>query len=472
MPSHLVAQFKELTGMAPTHYIRVPGRVNLIGEHTDYNGLPVMPMAIERQVRLLLAPRTDRRVEIYNTAKRYEPRSFTISPQIAPYATGDWGNYIKAGVQGIVTDALNRGKALSEISGFSALIESDLPAAAGLSSSSALVVASALAELTVNRWSFDREELAEQMSAAERYVGTMGGGMDQAVILLAQAGSALKIDFFPLRITHVNLPPAYRVVICNSMIRAPKTAEARLLYNRLPIECRIATAVLARALSDRGVDDSAARISEILSVLSPAQVLEEAEKLFGDAYWTQQQVADFLSITSNEVAERYMRLVDGSTLPTPTEGFPLLRRIRHVVTEGQRVEDSVTALSAGDAIRFGELMNASHASCRDDYGISCPALDELVRVARSAGAVGSRLTGAGFGGCTVNLVHRDKVESFVDTVVSQYYARYLKETHPELFSGYRPEVLTMWLSSDPLSKELRFSLCVNDPTQRPMDTCV
>ena len=83
------------------------------------------------------------------------------------------------------------------------------------------------------------------MSAAERYVGTMGGGMDQAVILLAQAGSALKIDFFPLRITHVNLPPAYRVVICNSMIRAPKTAEARLLYKVAP-ECRIATAVLAR----------------------------------------------------------------------------------------------------------------------------------------------------------------------------------------------------------------------------------
>ena len=435
MPSHLVAQFKELTGLEPTHYIRVPGRVNLIGEHTDYNGLPVMPMAIERQVRLLVAPRTDQRVEVYNTVKRYEPRTFTISPQIAPYATGDWGNYVKAGVQGIVTEALESGKALNDIRGFSALIDSSLPAAAGLSSSSALVVASALAELTVNGWSFDREKLAEQMAAAEQYVGTMGGGMDQAVILLAQAGSALKIDFFPLRITHVNLPPAYRVVICNSMIRAPKTAEARLLYNRLPIECRIATAVLARALSDRGVDQSVVRISEIVSALSPDQVLEEAEKLFGDAHWTQQQVADYLGITSQEVAARYMRLIDGATLPTPPEGFPLLRRIRHVITEGQRVEKSVKALSAGDALRFGELMNASHASCRDDYGISCPALDELVGVARAAGAVGARLTGAGFGGCTVNLVHEDKVESFVETVIDRYYGGYLKKNHPELYSG-------------------------------------
>ena len=157
IPSHLVAQFKELTGLDPTHYIRVPGRVNLIGDHTDYNGLPVMPMAIERQVRLLVAPRTDQRVEVYNTVKRYEPRTFTISPQIAPYATGDWGNYVKAGVQGIVTEALESGKALNDIRGFSALIDSSLPAAAGLSSSSALVVASALAELTVNGWSFDRE---------------------------------------------------------------------------------------------------------------------------------------------------------------------------------------------------------------------------------------------------------------------------------------------------------------------------
>ena len=105
------------------------------------------------------------------------------------------------------------------------------------------------------------------------------------------------------------------------MIRAPKTAEARLLYNRLPIECRIATAVLARALSDRGVDQSVVRISEIVSALSPDQVLEEAEKLFGDAHWTQQQVADYLGITSQEVAARYMRLIDGATLPTPPEGF-------------------------------------------------------------------------------------------------------------------------------------------------------
>jgi N-acetylgalactosamine kinase len=434
MPNHLITQFRErFPGIAPTHCVRVPGRVNLIGEHTDYNGLPVMPTAIEREIRMLVAPRLDRRVDLHNTAERFEPRSFMLSADIGPYATGDWGNYVKAGVQGLVSEALDDGKELSDMRGFCALVDSDLPAAAGLSSSSAMVVASALAVLAVHGWPLDRVKLAEQMAAAERYVGTMGGGMDQAVVLLAQAGTSLKIDFFPLRATTVHLPPAYSVVICNSMIQAPKTAEARLLYNRLPIECRIATALLAHALRDYGVPDTVVRVSEILSVLPSARLLAEAERFLGDANWSIRQVAASLGVTTADVEERYMRLGDGNALPMPTEGFPLLRRMRHVLSEGERVEKAVRALSTGDAISFGQLMNASHASCRDEYGISCPALEELVRVARSAGAVGARLTGAGFGGCTVNLVHQDSVEAFVHTVITEYYERYLKGLHPELY---------------------------------------
>jgi galactokinase len=207
MPNHLITQFRErFPGIAPTHCVRVPGRVNLIGEHTDYNGLPVMPTAIEREIRMLVAPRLDRRVDLHNTAERFEPRSFMLSADIGPYATGDWGNYVKAGVQGLVSEALDDGKELSDMRGFCALVDSDLPAAAGLSSSSAMVVASALAVLAVHGWPLDRVKLAEQMAAAERYVGTMGGGMDQAVVLLAQAGTSLKIDFFPLRATTVHLP--------------------------------------------------------------------------------------------------------------------------------------------------------------------------------------------------------------------------------------------------------------------------
>ncbi|HHT26660.1 MAG TPA: galactokinase [Firmicutes bacterium] len=421
-------------GKKPTAYITVPGRVNLIGEHTDYNGLPVMPMAIARGIRIVLAPRGDALVHVTNAKAEFGTREFAVSKNIPPYVTGDWGNYIKSGAQGVIEAYASSQNGML---GFDALIDSDLPMAAGLSSSSALVVASALALMAANGIPLERTSLAEQMAAAERYVGTMGGGMDQAVILLAQADSALKIDFYPLRTQSVTLPEGYSVVICNSLVVAPKTEAARLNYNRRPLECHLATALLAHHMSTTGGSAvQAERMADLLRYKNVRRLLALAADYLGEGPWTREKAAAELNMTISQLEQRFFLMRDGQILPEYPEGMPLLQRVRHVLTEGERVEASLTALAAGDAHAFGRLMHESHASCRDLYGISCPELEQLVDAARKAGAVGARLTGAGFGGCTVNLVANDKVAEFKEQVVKVYYEGYLHTHKPALYQTF------------------------------------
>ena len=228
-------------GQTSAFIVRAPGRVNLIGEHTDYNGYPVMPMAIDRDFVFILAPRTDGTIDIVNESPSFERRTFDARFPVSPYHQGDWGNYIKAAVHGILEAGWVDPK---KAAGFQAIVGGTIPESAGLSSSSALVVASALAFLTANNKRIDKDHLAELLARAERYVGSEGGGMDQAVSLLAETGKALKIDFFPLRTQPVSLPENLSFVVCNSLIRAPKSESIRYAYNRRVIECRLATALV------------------------------------------------------------------------------------------------------------------------------------------------------------------------------------------------------------------------------------
>jgi len=221
----------------PTHRVRAPGRVNLIGEHTDYNGLPVLPVAIQRSVRIELRARDDRRVRLANADARFEPCEFEIAAEIPPFAPGHWGNYSKAAAQ-----ALQRRSGLD--CGFDGLVSGDIPAAAGLSSSSALVVASALALVAVNELEIAREDLMVLTAEAERYVGTHSGGMDQAISLGGRAGHAVRIDFDPLRLEPVPIPPDWRFVIANSLVEALKSGGAQAAYNARVRECREALEAL------------------------------------------------------------------------------------------------------------------------------------------------------------------------------------------------------------------------------------
>ena len=345
-------------GHPPTFLVRAPGRVNLIGEHTDYNGLPVFPMALHRAVLITLRPREDELVRLQNLDPAFAPREFEISESIEPSPPGDWANYAKAAAQALAGRYQIR-------RGFDGLVGSDVPHAAGLASSSALLVASALAILAANEIEPDRIELMDLCASAERYVGTKSGGMDQAICFGALPGTAALIEFDPLRLRHTPIPPDWRFVVANSFVEAKKSGTAMKGYNARVDECRQALALL---------DPEAKSFADHLLRMPAERVLERAVDL-------------------PEV---------------------LRRRVRHVVTEALRVEEARVAMLEHDFEAFGRAMDASHASLRDDYEVSTRELDRLVEAAKEHGAAGARLTGAGFGGCVVALCKGSRMQDLLD----------------------------------------------------------
>jgi len=370
----LRAAFAERYGSADGGYlVQAPGRVNLMGDHIDYSGLSVLPMALQRHVSVLYRERDDAAVRIATTEKGYAERGFKLARTIKPYKSGDWGNYAKAAAQGLVGRFDIR-------RGFDAVVRSDIPVAAGLSSSSALVVAFALALLHANdHEEVERLELAEMLAEAEHYVGTRGGGMDQAICLAARRGSASRIDFNPLRLTAHPIAPEWDFIIAFSLVRAQKSAGARKTYNARTHECRDALNTVTKAL------DVAEEVDSYPALIRRRPVRE----LF-------------------RVAEQALDQA-------------LMRRFRHVVTEATRVRKAVEALAAYDLRGFGRLMKASHASLRDDFEVSSPELDELVDLATRAGAAGARLTGAGLGGCVVALCSRERTDKVLARLKNRFY---------------------------------------------------
>lgn len=395
-------------GRQPSFVVRAPGRVNLLGEHTDYNLLPVLPMAIERCVLVAGLARDDRTVTLANTGA-FPERGFVLADRIPRFADSDWGNYAKAAAQGLSD---HYGRPLPR--GADLLIEGDIPAGAGLSSSSALVVACALALLAANDEDLSFDTLAELLPRAERYVGTFSGGMDQTVSLLARKGHALRIDFAPLRYRPVPLPARHSIVVCHSLVQAEKSGAAKRAYNQRVIECRLACRLLEKALGG----PSLTALGDLVS-LDPSRPLPSfVHILAGITPDRPLALAEIASLAGSTEPD----LRHACEIPSDLTGpYRVVARARHVLNEAERVESAEDALRAGDARAFGELMDASHRSCRDDYDISCPELETLVAIAKDARALGARLTGAGFGGCTVNLVVEDGVDDFIRMIDTHYY---------------------------------------------------
>ncbi|MGQ9454452.1 MAG: galactokinase [Armatimonadota bacterium] len=403
--------------------VRAPGRVNIIGEHTDYNGLPVMPMAIDREIVFAFCPVESLDVEAVAVGDSYPPVKFELSESIPKFDTGHWGNYIKAAAQAIWQWVAVHRPDVLPIRGLKACVGGNIPPGSGLSSSSALVVAAALAfgrDLNI-----DRIELAELLARGEHYVGTEGGGMDQAVCLMAQEGSALKIDFFPLRARPVSLPPECVVVVANSMVTANKTGAARMAYNTRVVECRLAVELLKSVAKQKNpLVADAVLLKDFVSLETEWQ---ESWDALPDDPLTLMQISSFVRVSENELRRRCLTTRDGSLLPEPAGGFYPKKRCLHVLTEFERVVKAADAAECGDARLLGELMNESHASCAQNYEVSCPELDHLVAELRKYGALGARLTGAGFGGCAVALVKKENCSRLIEGVWRSYYEKYLSE---------------------------------------------
>jgi galactokinase len=371
-PGELATQFRELHGSSPQIY-RAPGRVNLIGEHTDYNAGLVMPAAIQFETRVAIAPRNDRKLTMRSLNINADfavdlPVKFQRTPP--PRPTGSWSDYV-------VGVAWALGRAGLPVSGADLLIHGTVPIGSGLSSSAALEVAAGYALIEIAGGTPDLLQLAELCQRAENeYVGTRCGLMDQFAAAFGRAGHALYFDcrsheYAPIRLGEAAL------VVCNSMVKHQLASGE---YNRRRQEC------------EAGVRTLASRRPDILSLrdVSPAELLQ---------------------------AENALDPV-------------VFRRCRHVLSENTRVVAMRAALAAGQLAAAGKLMRESHASLRDDYAVSCDELDLLVVLAeRVDGVYGARMTGGGFGGCTVNLVRYDAVEEFTQFVSTEYAQS----------TGHRPE---------------------------------
>lgn len=358
-------------------HVRAPGRVNLIGEHVDYNDLPVLPMALQCATHIAARARDDARIRIANADARFGAREFELSGEIERSAQGDWSNYVKAAAQLLAREC-------GATRGVDLFVSGEIPAAAGLSSSSALVVAAGLALARVNAQSIEPLAFADQMARAERYVGTNSGGMDQAVCMAGRAGHALLIEFAPLRVARLPCPAEWRFVVAHSLVEADKSGAAREHYNQRRADCGDALSAL---LADPEFADSPRSYRGLLERFGPERLAWSATRAL--------------------------------------EGRPLAR-LRHQLSEFARVQRARQCLVAGDATGFGEAMNASHASLRDDYEVSCPELDALVEAARASGALGARLTGAGFGGCIVALTRERELDRVRAGLEQRYYSRFAR----------------------------------------------
>jgi galactokinase len=363
-------QFRELYG-EPIGVFRAPGRVNLIGEHTDYNDGFVMPAALEFYTYVAAGPRTDRELSVYSIDFD-ETKCFHLD-DLAGGPTGHWSDYVR-GVAGVVNA---RGDA---IRGANLVIKGEVPIGAGLSSSAALEVATALALLANSGLTWSCVDVAQACQRAEHeYAGTKCGIMDQFISCYARANHALLLDCRSLEYELLRIEDRIRIVICNTMVKHELAGGE---YNRRRADCEAGVRFLQRYLPDiRALRD-----------VSPSQLAEY-----------------------------------GVGLPPET-----YRRCHHVISENARVLEAAQALKDGDLLRFGVLMYASHASLRDDYDVSCKELDLMVELARKcSGVYGARMTGGGFGGCTVNLVDADAVEEFKAAIAGDYNDA--TGLHPEIY---------------------------------------
>jgi len=386
-------------GPGEVFIFRAPGRINLIGEHTDYNHGYVLPVALDKDILLLARPRPDGMVRLTNLEEEFPPRAFAIGPTIPPGPSGDWGNYARAAAQAL---ARRLGRDLGGLDGLVAGgPPHGVPRGAGLSSSSALTVVVAIALACLNEWLPDGVTLAEFCAEAEWYVGTRGGIMDHFIALLARRDHALFLDCRPdwkgrYIMEHIPLPRDYLLLIADSGVRHQ---NVRGLFNRRVAACRA------------GVELLRAHFPGITHLRDVQEVP-----------WA--KLAPHLpeEVTVGELWERGIELGDVPGLTSDTR-LRVHARCRHVWMENRRVRAAVAALLAGDVAKLGCLLNEAHASARDDYEISCPELESLVRAARAVeGVAGARLTGAGWGGCIVALVHREAVPTFEAEVADQYQA--------------------------------------------------
>jgi galactokinase len=366
----IVQRFESRFGVRPRVF-RAPGRVNLIGEHTDYNDGFVMPAALGFSTFVAISPRQDRKLLIHSEEF---PGEFDYDLDALPtQRTGAWCDY----VLGVAVVLRQRG---SNLRGANLSVHGEVPIGAGLSSSAAIEVASALALLSLEETRWALPEVAKLCRQAENeFVGARVGIMDQFVSCMGKSGHACLLDCRSLEFKFVPIPAGIQLVICNTMVKHDLATGA---YNQRREEC------------------------------------EQGVRYFA----------------KSDPAIRALRDVSVEMLERTVQGLPpvIAKRCTHVVRENQRTLDAAQSLIAGDLKAVGGLMRDSHNSLRDLYEVSCRELDAMVEAAEGLpGFIGGRMTGGGFGGCTVNLVRAEHAQEFASQIAERY--RQSTGIHPQTY---------------------------------------
>jgi len=397
-----LATYRTQYGMgSPVSIFRAPGRVNLIGEHTDYNHGFVMPAAIDKDVLLLVRPRHDHEVHLANLETKFAPVTFPISDTIPSAPPGDWSNYIRGAAQ-TLTQTMGH-----PAPGVDALVVGKppfgVPRGAGLSSSSAFTVAAAVALAGLSGWQTNGSAFAQLCSDAEWYVGTRGGIMDQFVSLFSQREHALFLDCRPdaageYHYQTIPLPAAYRLLVVDSGVHH---GNVRGEFNQRVAACRAGVRLLQQSYPG---------ITHLRDV--------------HQVDWQELEAALPETVTTQAL---HAQGIDLGEIPGLDRQAPLRVRAccRHVWTENHRVEAALVAMQQNKIDELGRLLTAAHNSARDDYAISCPELETLIRSAGEVdGVAGARLTGAGWGGCMVALVHETAVAEFERHVPQRFQTQF------------------------------------------------
>jgi galactokinase len=364
-------RFREVYGTSPSGTFRAPGRVNLIGEHTDYNDGFVMPAAIEFYSYAAIGERADHTLSVYSE-QFHQSVEFSIAHLAGP-PRKHWSDYVR-GVAAVLRD---EGYPLR---GANLVIDGQVPIGSGLSSSAAIEVTTALALTSLGGVTIPLLEVARLCQRAENtYTGARCGIMDQFVSCFGKQDHALMLDCRSLEATYLQLSPNVCLVICNTMVRHElATGE----YNERRASCE--------------------RVVETIAKFRP-------------------EVRALRDLTLEDL-EHYQNQISSVDF----------RRCRHVITENHRVKDAKAALESADLARFGELMYLSHDSLDQDYEVTCRELNIMVKLAREfEGVYGARMTGGGFGGCTITLVESKVVPEFQATVAREY----------EKLTGLSPQIV-------------------------------
>lgn len=366
----LISKFIETFGGSDRDIaiFHAPGRVNLIGEHIDYNGGYVFPAALTFGTTMLIRPREDRKLALYSMNFPGKSDSFSID-QIQPDPANEWMNY----PLGMAAYLQKEGQALQR--GYDMLFHGEIPNGSGLSSSASIEVVTGFGLMAMEgQENIDKVKLAQLAQKVENeFVGVNCGIMDQFAVAMGKKDHAI-------------------LLMCDT-----------LEYEWVPFRSGRYKLVIANTNKRRGLVDSAynERRSQCEQAVAALQKVYPELKLLGELSVEQFEEAQF------SIADSTVR-----------------RRARHVVEENDRVKQAVDVLHKDDLAAFGKLMDASHESLRDLYEVSCAELDVLVEEARNIpGTLGSRMTGAGFGGCTISLVHEDSVEQFLTEVGENYNKR-------------------------------------------------